>query len=431
MGEVDALESLESILGDRLAIDVEARRATMTDSSWISPIIKEAIPATMPDAVARPVSDDELTRTVEVAHRARLPLTIRGKGTTNYGQSVPFAHGLVLDTTSRSRILDVGSGWIRAEAGATFVRLNAAAAATGQELAMHPSTVNTTVGGFVGGGSQGAGSVEHGFNSEGFVQAMRVLPYTDDVDPIDVEGVENTARLVGNWGTTGIVSDLTLLLVPARRRVGFFASFGELEAGLAAAREILTLDPPPRMMAVSDAALVDHYPDDPALVRGRVNLRALIDEDLVPELRSAAVGVGGRVEAIKQRASGLLLSLTNNHSTVRIMRANAGLCHISARIPGMENHVGLMRSLLADGMLQYEATRFRGVRTFSARTIAPYPGAQALLGAMDRATAGGIVVRRETHEWKFGGSIENVRAVAPTLDPDGLLNPGKLPLVPA
>ena len=50
--------------------------------------------------------------------RHGVPITPRGKGTANYGQTLPMAGGLVLDTSRARKILEVGDGWLRAEAGA-------------------------------------------------------------------------------------------------------------------------------------------------------------------------------------------------------------------------------------------------------------------------------------------------------------------------
>ena len=57
---------------------------------------------------------------------------------------MPFAAGMALSTDRYATIRDLGLGWVEADAGASFARLEAAARATGQELAMFPTTMRSS-----------------------------------------------------------------------------------------------------------------------------------------------------------------------------------------------------------------------------------------------------------------------------------------------
>src|SRR5262245_22574996 len=182
-------DRLEEVLGtDAVSVDADRRRTASRDYAWMSPVLKAKLPDRVADVVVSPADTTGVARALAVAYECRVPVTPRGKGTGNYGQAVPLAGGIVVDADRRDRVLSVGTGWVRAEAGASFVRLEAAARATGQELAMFPSTVTSALGGFLAGGAGGSGSIAHGFLWDGFVLEAEVLGCWDRPEPRRVTG---------------------------------------------------------------------------------------------------------------------------------------------------------------------------------------------------------------------------------------------------
>ncbi|HYE39052.1 MAG TPA: FAD-binding protein, partial [Ramlibacter sp.] len=55
------------------------------DFSWFSPVLKRQLAGKVADAVVRPRNEEEIRRLVSLCARLRIPLTIRGTGTGNYG----------------------------------------------------------------------------------------------------------------------------------------------------------------------------------------------------------------------------------------------------------------------------------------------------------------------------------------------------------
>ncbi|WIB13279.1 FAD-binding oxidoreductase [Curtobacterium sp. MCPF17_052] len=135
-----------------MSADQRTRERASVDEATMSPILSEQLPLGLADLVASPASADEVAATLEAAIRHGVPVTTRGKGTGNYGQGIPLHGGLVLDTSRARAVVEVGDGWITAEAGTTMVALEQAAAANGQQLWMYPSTAQSTIGGFLSGG---------------------------------------------------------------------------------------------------------------------------------------------------------------------------------------------------------------------------------------------------------------------------------------
>lgn len=149
--------------------------------------------------------------------RWRVPLTVRGGGTGNYGQAVPLEGGVVLDMTALDRIIALEDGLLTVEPGRKMGDIDAATRPQGWKLRMHPSTKRTaTIGGFIAGGSGGVGSITWGGlrDAGNIVGARRVVRGgATRRDPHRRRGGRGVNHA---YGTTGIITALTLAMVPAQ-----------------------------------------------------------------------------------------------------------------------------------------------------------------------------------------------------------------------
>src|SRR5258707_716702 len=121
-GIIDSLKAeLTEELGPGAVLDDEGSRLTAsTDWAHMSPVLEPMLPGGVADVVVRPRDAAGIAAAVGAAHRHRVPVTVRGQGTGNYGQAIPLYGGLVIDTSRASRIVSVGDGEITVEAGASF-----------------------------------------------------------------------------------------------------------------------------------------------------------------------------------------------------------------------------------------------------------------------------------------------------------------------
>ena len=434
---IDALAALlvEELGSAQTSTVAAARRAASTDFAHLSPLLPAALPDRPADIVAFPRTVDEIVTAVRLAHQHRVPITPRGQGTGNYGQAVPLARGLVLDLSRCDRVLEMGDGWIRVEAGATFVALAAAARRHGQEIAMMPTTVGSTIGGFLAGGAGGVGSIEHGWLWDGFALALDVVTCPPDGGARTVRGAECLPYLHA-YGVTGIIAAATVRLVPARKRVAVLASFAR-PAWAEAARsglELLHLNPPPRLVSLDEANLVATYPSDEAMPGGRHSLRAIVDTNALESVRAIVSTHSGRVEAVRPKGAAYVASLSFNHVTLRARRADADLCHLQVSGEALITRADEVRAALPAAMLHLDGLRThidpiepaRG-RTFGGLLVSSFRDAETLYAGIGRLEELGVHVL-DPHSWLLGGpALPGIRAAAAANDPLGLLNPGKLP----
>jgi FAD/FMN-containing dehydrogenase len=100
-GKETAMDTIADFIGD--IADVESSRDAMTlrrksrDSHAVSPLLRKSLEGKLADVVVRPKSKAEVLRVVAAAVKHRIPITARGGGTANYGQSVPLHGGILLD----------------------------------------------------------------------------------------------------------------------------------------------------------------------------------------------------------------------------------------------------------------------------------------------------------------------------------------------
>src|SRR5499425_2011235 len=117
-------------------IDERTRRQKSHDFHWYSPVLTPQLQNCMADVVVQPRSEVEIAAVVAAAVKHRIPLTLRGGGTGNYGQSVPLQGGVLVDMTGFNKVIAVEPGSIRVQAGAVIGLALEAALASGQQLMM-------------------------------------------------------------------------------------------------------------------------------------------------------------------------------------------------------------------------------------------------------------------------------------------------------
>jgi len=191
-------------------------RLKSRDYFWYSPILNEQLKKSWADLVVMPNSEAQVIQVAAACAKFKVPMTVRGGGTGNYGQAVPLVGGIILDMTRLDQVCEVGDGFVRTQAGIMISDLDARVHKTGQELLMWPSTrTQATIGGFISGGSAGIGSVRHGvLRDDGNVRALRIVTLEEMPRIITLEGPD-IQKAHHAYGTNGIITELELAVRPA------------------------------------------------------------------------------------------------------------------------------------------------------------------------------------------------------------------------
>lgn len=420
----DLEAELIELLGARaVTTELRAREKASVDGGRMSPIIAELLPLGLADIVAYPSTAEQIASTVAAAVRHGVAVTPRGKGTGNYGQAIPMPGGLVLDMSRARAIVEVGDGYIVAEAGTPMVALEQAARETGQQLWMYPSTAQSSIGGFLAGGSGGTGTIVHGANHEGFVVALDVVHATPSAGLVRVEGDE-AQNYVHNYGTAGIIARATVRLEPLQDWKGLFASFASFRDAISVIREIGLLDPRPRLVSADTVEITETLPADPAIPAGRSSLRAIIDPAAIDAATALIEAAGGRIEEIRDGAqTGVRISmLSYNHPIEWLQKSAPGIYfHVEVGGDALVEHIDDVHAVYPGGLLHIEA----GHTVPIGMLAGVYESPKQVYDGIDALNALGVGVH-SPHQWNVDFELDRTIELARTTDPRGLLNPGKL-----
>jgi FAD/FMN-containing dehydrogenase len=159
-------ESLAAIVGDpaRVSTVGQVVNRLSRDFYWYSPVLRKQLDGKIADVVVHPLTVKEIQNVLGYCYAHEIPVTARGAGTGNYGQAVPLHGGVLLDLSRMDEIESITSDGVAVcQPGVRLGVLEGEARKLGWELRCYPSTVvKASVGGFLGGGSGGIGSVTHG-----------------------------------------------------------------------------------------------------------------------------------------------------------------------------------------------------------------------------------------------------------------------------
>jgi len=225
----DISSDLKNIAPDRVSAAASEKLCYSSDASQIMG---------PPDYVVRPASTKEVSAVVRLCHEEGIPVTPRGAGTGLSGGAVPVRGGVVLDMSAMNRILetDLANLQVIVEPGVIHEDLNRALQPLGFFFPPDPgSSAMCTIGGMISNNSSGMRSVKYGTTKQYVLDLTVVLADGRIINTgsrvlKSSAGYDLTRLFVGAEGTLGVITRAGLKVVPLpRSRKLVMAAFPDAE----------------------------------------------------------------------------------------------------------------------------------------------------------------------------------------------------------
>ncbi|MBX3707528.1 MAG: FAD-binding protein [Pseudomonadales bacterium] len=232
----------------RLA-DVLPVGALLTEPRALKPYESDGLTAIreVPWLVALPESESQVRAVLAICREHGVPVVPRGAGTGLSGGARPRADGVLLGLARMNRILeiDLDNCVARVEPGVRNLAISQAAGEHGLYYAPDPSSqIACSIGGNVAENAGGVHCLKYGLTVHNVV-GLRVLTIEGETlelggKGLDAPGYDLLALMTGSEGMLGVVTEVTvrLLPVPPEKRV-VLAAFGEVAAAAAAVGAII------------------------------------------------------------------------------------------------------------------------------------------------------------------------------------------------
>jgi FAD/FMN-containing dehydrogenase len=431
-------QSLAALFSGIETVTQPDRLAKLSEDYFrFSPILTPILEGKHGDIGLLPESEAEILQIAEICVQHRIPVTIRGSGTGNYGQAVPLKGGVILDLSKLQKINWLKPGLVSVQPGIKMAALDRHCQAIGWELRMVPSTVRTaTIGGFIAGGSGGIGSILYGqLRDRGNLRAVKVVSLEDQPQIIELRG-DDVQKVNHAYGTNGIIVELELPLAPAYSWAECVVAFSDFrvatEFGMALGsadgiiKKMISIHQHP--IPTFFAAIRQSIPAESHCALVLVHEADLEPfHSLVQQFKGEVCYQKSAQEATKGAS---LVEYSWNHTTLHARNADSNWTYLQSLFPDLDS-VHQISELFGDEILIHlEFVRMNGKVSAGAIQLVRFTTAERMAEIIQIHEDKGIMIANpHTYILEDGGrktinypQLEFKQRV----DPYGLFNPGKM-----
>lgn len=425
-----------------IEIITEPERITKLSLDYyhFSPVLQPKLEDKRGDLVVLPSNEEEVIQIAKTCVKYRVPLTIRGAGTGNYGQCVPLQGGVILDTTKMNKIISLKQGVAWVEPGVRLAKFDQQARETGWELRMYPSTYRTaTIGGFIGGGSGGIGSINYGgLSDHGNILALKVVTLEEEPRLLELQG-EEVQQVNHAYGTNGIITQLKIPLAKTYPWAEVIATFNKFMDAAKFGQALADADGLIKKLISIHACPIPSYfiPLQSYLPQGKHCALLMVAESCLGPLQSLVAEYEGQITYQRSSAEAKkgtsLAEFTWNHTTLHSRSVDNNLTYLQSVFP-YDPQLKLVEHMYKyfgeEVMMHLEFMRSRGRAVAGGLQIVRYTTEERLQEIIAYHEAQGVFIANpHTYILEDGGrkTIDNQQLEFKKLaDPFGLLNPGKM-----
>jgi len=415
--------------------------------------------AGMPLAVVRPTSTEQVQAVLRWASAHRVPVVPRGAGTGLSGGATAVDGGIVLSTEKMREItVDPVTRTAVVQPGLLNAEVKKAVAAQGLWYPPDPSSYEIcSIGGNIATNAGGLCCVKYGVTTD-YVLGMQVVLADGTAVRLggprlkDVAGLSLTKLFVGSEGTLGVVTEVTLRLLPPQTTTAtVVATFDSVEAATSSVVRI-TGKIRPSMLEFMDAVAINAVEDKlrMGLDRNAAAMMVAASDDRGPagaqdaEFMAQVFNEAGATECFStdDPVEGEAF-VAARRLAIPAVEAKGSLLleDVGVPVPKLADLVGGVAKIAADAGLMISVIAHAGdgnthpLIVYDASDAAMTARAHKAFGdIMDLAIAlGGTItgehgVGRLKKPWLAGQlgpeAMELNRRIKVALDPDGILNPG-------
>lgn len=448
-----AIHALQSLLGDRITRSKSDRDLHGQSESHF--------PLTPPDAVAYPETTEEVAALVKICAAHGCPVIGWGAGTSLEGHGLAIRGGISVDFSRMNRVLEVSPEDMdaRVQPGVTREALNTELRATGLFFPVDPGA-NASLGGMAATRASGTTAVRYGTMRDNVLGLEVVLAdgrviRTGTRARKSSAGYDLTALFVGSEGTLGLITELTLRLRGQPQATSAaVCAFETMDGAVAAVIETIQSGVPMARIEFVDAATA-------LAVNGYSGASFPALPHLLVEFHGTEAGVAEQAEtfgdiAAEHGGRGFdWARQAEDRKRLWKMRHDAYLAILASR-PGARaivTDVCVPISRLAEAVAETQADidaspipgpilghvgdgNFHAILLMDRANLQEVEAAEALSARMaERALRLGGTVTGEHGvgmgklgymEAEHGGGWDVMGAIKAALDPEGIMNPGKI-----
>ncbi|WP_329133015.1 FAD-binding oxidoreductase [Streptomyces sp. NBC_01476] len=413
-------------------------------------------------AVVKAATEQDVVTVLLAAGRAGVPVTTRALGSSVTGQPLPTRGGIVLDVSGLvgPHVIDETDMTVTVPAGNNGGELEDALQAAGWSTRFSPQSLyRSSVGGWLATLATGQFSSRYG-GVEDLVVGYRVVLATGEAidltaSPRAAMGPDLRQLFLGSEGTLGVVTRVTFKIfpLPESRHLQTFR-LPDVAAGLAVMREQAALNLRPFLLRLYDAdearhVLVDDTADHPVLFVGTEGAPsvAAAEMDVLTGLaaRHGATGLGPEPAAAWMARRFDFSTVEKRLGTPGGFAETIEVAHTWRHIHGLYDALKAALEPLADEVLVHFSHVYPQGTSMYLILLGQAPDDAAATARLENiwATAmtvcldhgaelshhhGGGLARSPYARRSLGQAHLVLRKLKHALDPDALLNPGKLGL---